>query len=184
VRLALAAAVALGACVPDVRLYLAADARPPADVDATAAGDAADGGADAPGDDGFTIDLPPGPTAACGAAETGLRRECGWTYGGVFTCNPGMPVTLGCDQFCAPALGRCVGDTILRVCDGVAFCAAAEAVAQHDDDGCMPPAGEIFLCSRASFICPSSGRVTALFGPSTSGRPFTCELAALGATGL
>lgn len=182
-RLALAWLVALGACVPDVRLYLADDARAAADADATVAGDVV-GGVDAPGDDGFTIDLPPGPTAACAAEETGLRRECGWTRGGVFSCAPGSSVTLGCDQFCAPALGRCVGDTILRVCDGVAHCAAVEALAQHDDDGCTPPAGKVILCSRASFTCPSSGRVTALVGPSTSGRSFTCDLAALGATRL
>lgn len=181
--------VALVGCVPDVRLRLA-DGRADIPVDVAAdtptdaPADAMDGApidvADAAMDDGFSIDLPPGPTAACGGTEEGLRRECGWAFGGVFSCTEGTMVTLGCDPYCAPALGSCDGDTVLRVCSGVAFCAHAEAVATGDDS-CVVGTKRSF-CARATFACPTGGVFTALVGSFRIPENRHCVLGAIGAT--
>ena len=192
-RWALSATLAAG-CVNEVRLYIV-DAgidrpvvvdRPTDPVDRpTDPGDAATTPDAATKDADVEIlpDLPPGPTAACRAGSTfvGLVRECGWQNGGFFTCEPGAQVTLGCGVTCTPALGRCSGDTILRVCEGVAFCSQGEAIAQNDDDGCMPVSGRASLCSRAVFLCPTSGRFTALVGPLRTDETARCVLGALNA---
>lgn len=179
-------AMLFAGCVPDVRLHLAdAVVDAPADMAAEASLDAQDG---APLDavdaaqDAFTIDLPPGPTVACMGAEEGLRRECGWSYGGTFSCTPGTMVTLGCDPYCEPALGSCDGDTVLRVCDGVAFCANSESIATGDDS-CMVGASRSF-CARTTLACPTSGRFTALVGSYRIAENRRCVLGALNAMQL
>lgn len=178
----------LAGCVNEVKLYVRdATTDGPITVDRTVAPqDAPDAAIEDTGvsqDVEVPRDLPPGPTAACRAGSTfvGLVRECGWENGGFFTCEPGTQVTLGCGSTCTPALGRCTGDTLLRVCEGVAFCSQGEAIAQNDDDGCMPASGRTSLCSRVVFICPTSGRFTALVGPLRTDEMAQCVLGALNA---
>ena len=112
---------------------------------------------------------PPGPTDPCTASQVGYNRECGWTIGGTFSCNPGDTVTVGCGAACG--LGTCTGDTILRVCAGSMPCSGSVALAQNDD--CMPTTG----CSAATFTCTAAGQYTVMYGPNASTAVATCNLA-------
>lgn len=50
--------------------------------------------------------LPSDPTLACGGADEGLDRDCGWTVeGATRTCTPGARVQIGCNAGCAPPIG-------------------------------------------------------------------------------
>ena len=47
--------------------------------------------------------LPGDPTLACGGADEGLNRDCGWTTEGApRTCTPGARVQIGCNAGCSP----------------------------------------------------------------------------------
>jgi serine/threonine-protein kinase len=125
----------------------------------------------------------PGPTVECTERRERLTRECGWRIGGTFACRPRTTVTVGCDTNCAPALGQYSGDPILRVCADASLCSHAEALVENDDSAACP-VGEGFTNAgpRATFVCPESGRFTALVAPYISTAPYTCALAVLGGT--
>ena len=112
---------------------------------------------------------PPGPTDPCTTSVLGFNRECGWTVGGTFSCNPGDTVTVGCGAACG--VGTCTGDTVLRVCAGATTCSGSVALAQNDD--CVANAG----CSAASFTCTAAGQYTVMWGPYSPGASATCNLA-------
>jgi hypothetical protein len=103
-------------------------------------------------------DMPDGdPTMACEGTETGVWRNCGFAIEGAAgrTCTPGERLGVGCGTGCM--LGTCVGDTVLRICDGTEPC-GARASLSNDDDSC----GD--YCSYAEFDCPASGTYTVLAG--------------------
>lgn len=113
------------------------------------------------------------PTHACAMSGlAGTDRDCGWDRVGTYRCTPGQMVTVGCDASCAPALGSCEGDSILRVCPGTTACSAAAALAANDDSGCGTPSTN--QCSRVTFACPASGQYTLLSGAYTAGQPYVC----------
>lgn len=111
--------------------------------------------------------LPPN-TDTCPTLAYGEYRECGWEGAGDFSCTPGAAIEVGCDAEC---LGDCVGDPILRVCDGLTpLCASVDALANTDRAECGS------WCPRVEVVCPDSGTVSALVGPWTSGEDAACEV--------
>jgi hypothetical protein len=123
-----------------------------------------------------------GPTEPCPddldpSATTGLHRECGWTFAGLFDCPAGTTARLGCSAACA--LGSCSGDPMIRVCDaaradGNCSFPAAAGVGESDDfsrDPCP--------CDR-TVECPDSGRVVVYTAPSRLGEAYGCDLGYLG----
>ncbi len=132
------------------------------------------------------IDIPPANgqtcapanlTGACAAGSQGLDRDCGWTNTGARSCTPGRPVTVGCDPACAPSLGACEGDPILRVCPGNAPCTVDRALASNDDSAACRPATGSNVCARLTFPCPEGGRYTVLTGPYQPGQSYRCDVA-------
>jgi Lysyl oxidase len=123
-------------------------------------------------DDVRAVTQPCAPTTRDGCAlsdNDGERRDCGWSADAVRTCAPGARVTVGCNAACAPAVGRCTGDTVLRVCAGEGPCFERDALAANDD-ACGS------ACSQASFVCPASGRYTVLTGAFLAGERAMCAV--------
>jgi hypothetical protein len=118
--------------------------------------------------------LSPDPTRACEREEIGPYRECAWTVGAASRCTPGATVTLGCSAGCAPPLGRCEGDPMIRVCEGDAVCVHASALATLDE-ACPQGANR---CASVTFRCPASGIYRPLTGAFRSGASALCELSA------
>jgi len=110
----------------------------------------------------------PAVTEACPSRADGEGRDCGWTLAGNYACTPGAAVDVGCDGGCTDA---CVGDPILRVCEGSDNpCFSWQALASNDD-GCGTT-----HCPVASVTCPSSGIVTVLTGSwKSNDGPATCD---------
>jgi Plexin repeat len=121
-------------------------------------------------------------TAACTVASMGTARDCGWRTSGTFTCTPGRLTTVGCNSttsttspLCAPTIGSCVGDPILRVCPGSAPCTSATALVPsvgNADDLCG-------TCPVVQITCPTSGQINVLTGDyntsTTSTQRGTCS---------
>jgi len=122
----------------------------------------------------ITDDVPPMPVdpaqvvQACPVAGAGgPGRECGWEYAAGQTavaCTPGATVALGCGC----GTGTCVGDPMIRVCEGNGPCVASTALALVDD--------RCGLCPDTSFTCPASGVYTVLTGPYSASSAYTCEI--------
>ncbi|MCA9605006.1 MAG: hypothetical protein KC619_05405 [Myxococcales bacterium] len=90
--------------------------------------------------------------ATLAALISGCRRH---KPDGTEACTPGVVYAVACDDM---GVGRCAGDPVLTVCDGVsspATCAAgAGTVLAEDDDS-----GD-GLCPHATATCPASGAFT------------------------
>lgn len=127
----------------------------------------ADGGADVP---------PIDPTLPCAVAEQGVNRDCGWdAERDIRRCAPGARVVLGCDPGCGAPLGQCLGDPMIRVCEGERPCVDAVALASNDDS-CPGDAGRN-PCARVTFTCPPSGVIRVLTAAYRAGEAHTCRVA-------
>jgi Lysyl oxidase len=117
------------------------------------------------------------PTLACGAADEGIERDCGWTVeGAVRTCSPGATVQIGCNAGCAPPIGVCVGDPMLRICAGDGPCMRGAQLAANDDSCPGGDGGpDTHLCSRVTFVCPTVARYTILSGAFRAGGAYECH---------
>jgi hypothetical protein len=103
---------------------------------------------------------------------SGAARNCGYVANQVGTCNPGSTVNVGAG---APAPGSCVagpvlgsssGNTVLRVCDGIAGCDhGAPEVLGESGGSC----GTIF--PSVTFVCPMSGNFAVMSGPQMGSGP-------------
>ncbi|HWO09896.1 MAG TPA: hypothetical protein VNN80_10465, partial [Polyangiaceae bacterium] len=95
--------------------------------------------------------------------QVGAQRDCGWVSGAFETCTPGATVDLGCPG--------CVGDAVLRVCEGNAPCTSEQALASGDD------VDSADSCPATHFTCPRSGTYTWMHGPWFGDHldPWTCE---------
>lgn len=121
--------------------------------------------------------LPSDPTLACGGADEGLDRDCGWTpEGPARTCTPGASVNIGCNAGCSPPIGVCAGDPMLRICPGDRPCMRAAQIAANDDS-CRGPDGgpDTHLCSNVTFTCPAAGRYNILSGAFRAGGAYECH---------
>jgi hypothetical protein len=101
---------------------------------------------------------------------SGAARNCGYVANQVGTCVPGTPVSVGAGAAapgsCAagPVLGSSSGNTVLRVCNGIAGCDhGAPEVLGESGGSC----GTIF--PSVSFTCPSTGNFAVMSGPQTGG---------------
>lgn len=130
-----------------------------------------DAGADA------AVDAPPiDPTLPCAMTEQGVHRDCGWdAEPSTRSCTPGARVVIGCDPGCGAPLGQCLGDPMLRVCDGTTPCSDFASLAANDDS-CPGDAGRN-PCARVTFTCPPSGVVRVLTAPYQAGQAYTCRAA-------
>jgi len=117
------------------------------------------------------------PTLACGGADEGLDRDCGWTTEGTpRSCTPGARVQVGCNAGCSPAIGVCAGDPMLRICPGDRPCMRDAQIAANDDSCPGGDGGpDTHLCSNVTFTCPASGRYTILSGAFRAGGAYECH---------
>ncbi|MDB4930587.1 MAG: Lysyl oxidase [Myxococcaceae bacterium] len=118
------------------------------------------------------------PTLACGGADEGLDRDCGWTVEGVpRTCTPGARVNIGCNAGCVPPIGVCAGDPMLRICAGDRPCMRGDQLAANDDScaGGVDGGPDTHLCSNVTFTCPAGGRYTILSGAFRAGGAYECH---------
>ncbi len=100
----------------------------------------------------------------------GARRDCGWQIAANMECEPGEPMAIGCTSSGACQIGRCDGDTVMRVCEGVDVgCTAGQALGSNDD-ACGS------TCSVVNYVCPDSGRVTILTGGNNPSEVISCDL--------
>jgi hypothetical protein len=108
-------------------------------------------------------------------------RNCGWTVGLSTACEPGVVLHAGCTG--VPAfgpgcqLGECLGDPMLRVCEGgtaddPAQCLRGLAL-QDGDNACSS------FCPSSRFLCPPAGRYTAWTAPKQVAQAAStrCDLA-------
>lgn len=129
--------------------------------------DAGDGG------DAAVID----PTLPCAMIEQGEHRDCGWeAESAARHCAPGAAITVACDALCGTALGSCMGDAMLRVCEGERPCLDREALASNDD-ACAGDAARN-PCPRVRFTCPPSGSYRVLTAAYRAGLAYQCRVAA------
>ncbi|GDX81381.1 hypothetical protein LBMAG42_31920 [Deltaproteobacteria bacterium] len=97
--------------------------------------------------------LPP-VTDPCPGIAYGEYRDCGWDLSSSAACTPGSTIEVSCDTTC---LGACVGDPVLRVCDGADnACLSYDALGANDRAECGS------WCPAVTIPCPESGLVTAL----------------------
>jgi hypothetical protein len=140
-------------------------------VDIPPRGEPMEAGSDAGGDAAVRD-----PTLPCATPEQGVHRECGWDAETVARrCAPGARVELGCDATCGEPLGQCLGDPMIRVCEGSVPCSDGASLAANDD-ACPGEAGRN-PCARVSFTCPPSGQVLVLTAPYRAGEAHTCRIA-------
>jgi hypothetical protein len=105
---------------------------------------------------------PVDPLSACSSPEGGTSRECGWAFAAEgIECVPGELLTVGCGC-------PCLGDPMLRVCEGTEACGAQTALS-FADDTCD-------LCPQLELVCPKSGIYSVLSASYNPGAPFTCDL--------
>jgi len=107
------------------------------------------------------------PTAVCVGLGYGVGRDCGWTLAEARDCSAGATLEAGCGSACG--LGLCMGDPMLRVCDGDAACLARNALAWNDNDCDLD-------CPIASFTCPDSGRISLWTAAALDGIPYECPV--------
>ncbi len=111
----------------------------------------------------------PPVTDPCATLAYSEYRDCGWEAVGDFTCTPGTQVELGCDSAC---LGECVGDPVLRLCDGTdPLCTGLNALAAADRAECGS------WCPRIEVTCPDSGSISALTAAWDSVQAAACDVA-------
>lgn len=111
--------------------------------------------------------LPP-VTDACPGLAYGEYRDCGWAVSSSATCAPGATVEVSCDTTC---LGACVGDPVLRVCEGTDnACIATEALGANDRAECGS------WCPAVNVVCPDSGLLTALTAGWSTDIPGECTI--------
>ena len=120
-----------------------------------------------------TIAPPPpvDPLSACPEPTSGLDRECGWAFAPGFegaSCVPGEVLTLGCG---CTIPGSCIGDPMLRICEGSAACGTTAALAKVDDT--------CGVCPQLEVTCPPSGTYSVLTGSFGSANPFVCDIKGL-----
>lgn len=115
------------------------------------------------------------PTDPCASEANGLARDCGWSQGGSWFCEPGQDVTLGCNTGDGCGLGQCSGDSMLRICDGHGERCLHEDRLAENDDACGN------YCSQVTFECPESGVFSTLHGPFRTTQEYSCEPQATGA---
>ncbi len=119
------------------------------------------------------VPVPGDPLSACDGRVSGQHRECGWTVSPALhgaTCTPGATITAGCG--CASgAGGSCLGDPILRVCEGGEACTEGHALVNVDDT--------CGRCPQGNFVCPASGVYTVMIGTYDSDQQSTCIPAAV-----
>jgi len=106
--------------------------------------------------------LPSGSTTSfnpCGGKPgSGVSRTCGWVSSGLGRCLPGTNVRLAPQGICG---GTCVGDPMMRVCEGTTPCEPSTAqVLGANDDACGG------TCPTLKFTCPPSGRYNVMTAPS------------------
>lgn len=88
---------------------------------------------------------------------------------GTEMCTPGAVYAVACDDM---GVGRCSGDPVIRVCDGVSSpesCADGSGVVLAEDDD----SGE-GVCPHATVACPASGAFTVTSRPFGSSG-FSCD---------
>jgi len=115
------------------------------------------------------LESPAEVTDPCPDLYEGEERDCGWALAGNQTCTPGETVSWGCEDGCS---GGCVGDPVMRVCDGPDnACTYADSLGNDDDER------DCNHCPVVTITCPTGGVVTVLTGEyaSTDG-PATCEV--------
>ena len=111
----------------------------------------------------------PPVTDACETMAYSEYRDCGWEAVGAFACTPGTQVELGCDSAC---LGECVGDPVLRLCDGTdPLCTGLTALAMADRAECGS------WCPRIEVTCPDSGSISALTAAWDDVQEAACDVA-------
>lgn len=126
-------------------------------------------------------EVPVASTQVCNPQGKSIHRDCGFKLEHVGRCRAGTRVQAGAggvpsDFTCgSPPLGRTLeGLMMLRVCDGLAACDEARALAQSDGTcGTYLPA--------VSFTCPSSETFSVLSAPYVSSEPGQVEVAVMGA---
>jgi hypothetical protein len=100
---------------------------------------------------------------------SGPARNCGYVANYVGTCTPGTSVGVGAGV--APPgscgtgpLGSSVGNTVLRVCNGITGC-------DHGSSDVLAESGGSCGTTRPSvtFSCPSSGNFAVMSGPQVGG---------------
>jgi hypothetical protein len=93
------------------------------------------------------------PLQACSETSmgNGLSSECGWALSLTGECSPAATVDLSC------APDSCVGDEMMRVCDGATACAHGLMLGEGDDTS-----NPFSLCPTVGFTCPESGTYTVL----------------------
>ncbi len=109
--------------------------------------------------------LPSGSTSSLkqcfGSEPTGPKRACGWVSSGLGRCTPAAGVKL--TPRGGACSGACVGNPMMRVCEGVEPCeASSPGLIAMNDDSCNTP------CPSAHFTCPASGRFNVMTGPSNA----------------
>lgn len=111
--------------------------------------------------------LPP-VTDPCPGLAYGEYRDCGWAISASASCTPGTTVEVNCDTTC---LGACVGDPVLRVCEGTDnACIAAEAIGANDRAECGS------WCPAVNVTCPDTGLLTALTTGWSTEIPGECTI--------
>lgn len=126
-------------------------------------------------------EAPVASTLACTPQEKSIYRDCGFQREQVGRCRKGTRVHVGAggvppDVACSnPPLGKTLsGLMMLRVCDGLAACDSAEALAQSDGTcGTYLPA--------VSFTCPDSETFSVLSAPYLSTDTGAVQVAAANA---
>ncbi len=111
------------------------------------------------------------PTDACAGDVSGPDRECGWVAESSRECVWGTTVTLGCTADCAPSVGVCAGNPMIRVCQGSGPCTHGDSIAENDD-ACGG------VCSSVTFRCPVGGMYSVMTGAHQSGAAYECRLEA------
>lgn len=102
----------------------------------------------------------------CAGTQYGPFRNCGWEPAEVGVCVPGYSVTVGAGAGatgCGGAIGSSVGDTMLRVCEGLRGCDAADTTWYNDDRCGLKPS--------VTFTCPSSGLFAVMKASYSSATP-------------
>jgi hypothetical protein len=100
----------------------------------------------------------------CPVQTVGPQRDCGWRAANVGRCTPGTLVSVAEGnraQCIGDILGKAMGDTMLRVCDGISACDAATAIASVGK-ACGSSAPVI------DFTCPKSGNYAVMHASEDS----------------
>ncbi|MEZ4436325.1 MAG: lysyl oxidase family protein [bacterium] len=121
------------------------------------------------------VEVPPYDIAAACPPDSreDSRRACGWTLGEVGRCAQGDVVEIGCGG-CGDHGPACMGDPMLRVCDGeMTQCLPSSALAQASG-GC-----DDSPCPHVEFVCPEGGIFTVWTAPTVDATPYACAFTTL-----